>query len=138
MSEGIFTDEELTAFKRRVWVKSQEQISNAVEYAITEELRAGARTELRRFINTELRGMIKPRIEARRQEIEARLDYLVSRAADLAGEVLEQETLALVARACNAIGARFDDAQHGMSHRAQSAVRTKLLAMLKEEQDKTP
>ena len=129
----ILTDEELATCKRRVWEKTQAQVTEAVEYALVEELRAGVRSDLRRLIHAEVRAMIKPKIEAKRKEIEARLDQLVTRMADISTGVIEQEVVDLVTKASEAVLMRVQETQRNLTYLVGQKIREKLRKQLEEE-----
>lgn len=132
--DDILTDEELATLQKRVWDKCKEDISKAVEQAITSSLSSHFyRIGLRTMAESEIRKLLKPKIEARKAEIEVRLDKLVDRIGNVAVDVVEREIRDMVTSSSRALLDRLSDVKRDWDYRLTETLRKKLEGITKEE-----
>jgi DNA anti-recombination protein RmuC len=124
--ETAIPEDDFAALKQRVWERSRDQIEKAVESGLIEELRAGMRSDLKRLIHAEVRAIIKPKIEAKRREIEVRLDQLVDRMAEISSTVIEQEFVVMLEKTSESLISRVQEIQHDLTGRFSRRLQQRL------------
>ena len=79
MLDKLMTQEEQEAFVRQVWERQKAEIEKSVEYAIRTEMSTRMQSMAHRMVGAELKELLKPMLEAKKEELQRAAQVIVDR-----------------------------------------------------------